>query len=54
MKKSFIDSQQGLVNGTTYENRIPMQFWAEVFSLFKFALIFLASGLLNPLSNNDL
>jgi len=29
MKKSFMDSQPGLVKGTTYENRIPMQFWAE-------------------------
>ncbi len=24
-----MDSQPSLVNGTTYENRIPMQFWAE-------------------------
>ena len=29
MKKSFMDSQPGLQNGSTYENRIPMQFWAE-------------------------
>ena len=26
MKKSFMDSQQGQVNSTTYENRIPMKF----------------------------
>ncbi len=29
MKKSFMDSQPGHQNGSTYENRIPMQFWAE-------------------------
>ena len=29
MKKSIMDSQSGLLNGSTYENRIPMQFWAE-------------------------
>jgi DNA repair protein RadC len=29
MKKSFMDSETNPSHGTTYQNRIPMQFWAE-------------------------